>query len=112
MHTALNNAKKSIANIASEVWVRVIAERTTAIIRNDLSKSSLITAQKNNRRNDWDNNDGQWPHKNPVETGWEKIINDNGNESKAAVLLKFFIMKYMIKLPIMAKNTTVIRIES
>tara|TARA_Y100000031_G_scaffold22912_1_gene24119 strand:+ start:2598 stop:2963 length:366 start_codon:yes stop_codon:yes gene_type:complete len=102
-----NNAKNIKAKMNGGICVKTIAESDIAIIRYDFFRFRLIMLQRNRIRKDCDNIEGQCPHKNPVEEGNEKIINDRGKESKATVLLKFLIMKYMIKLAIIAKNTTI-----
>ena len=109
---AKNNAKNINAKIVSEVCVKAVAESDNATRIYACFIFILIMHQKKSTRNDWDNIEGQWPHRNPVETGREKISIDNGKEIKATVLLKFLIIKYMIKVAVMAKNTTIKYIAS
>ena len=103
---AKNSAKNINAKIVSDVWVKAVAESDNATRIYPCFISILIMLQKKNKRNDCDKIEGQWPQRNPIEAGKEKISIDNGSEIKATVLLKFLIIKYMIKLAIMAKNTT------
>ena len=68
--------------------------------------------QKKKIKKDWDKTEGQWPHRKPVAGGDERIRRDMGKDSKATVLLKFLITKYIIQLAIIAKKTTKKYIES
>ena len=109
---AKNSARNINAKIVSDVWVKAVAESANAARMYPCFILILIILQKKSTRNDWDNTAGQWPHKNPIETGKEKMSIEKGNEIKATVLLKFLIMKYITRLAIIAKNTTMKYIES
>jgi len=90
-----NRAKNINAKNVSDVWVRAVAESDNATRIYPCFIFILIMLQKNNIRNDCDKTEGQCPHRNPIETGKEKISIDRGREIKATVLLKFLIIKYM-----------------
>lgn len=110
--TAKNSAKNINAKIVSDVWVRAVAESANATRIYPCLIFILIMLQKKSTRNDCDRIEGQCPHRNPIDTGNEKISIDNGSDIKATVLLKFLIIKYMIRLAIMAKNVTIKYMES
>ena len=102
-----NNTRNMKAKMNGGIWVNAIAESDIAIIRYDFFRFRLIMLHRNSIRKDCDNIEGQCPHKKPIAGGCEKISSDNGKDSKATVLLKSLIIKYIIKLAIIAKNVTI-----
>ena len=93
------------AKIVEDVCESAVAETAIAINAKECFKSILDTDQKTRTRNDWAITEGQWPHKNPVETGKEKINREKGKDKIATFLLKPLTTKYIIKAAIIVRNT-------
>src|SRR3989338_7729183 len=107
LETIKNKARYIAAKNASDVWVITAAPRKTPKNMYDLSRPVLEVYQITPIRKNWDTNEGQCPHVNPVYRPPEKTKNEIGSDIMAAFLLNCLITRYISKEPKPADKNTI-----